>query len=392
MTDCTIFHVSEDSRLLTPLASGLSRLVDLLRAGQSFLARQSVGEPILGRSDQPQVFFCESSGSTGGAKTVRRRPESWIRSFDLNARCFGLGASDTYATFGNLGHSLTLFASLEALHQGADLLSLHGMLPKTQARQIAAARVSVLYATPTQLRLLVGGAQSAEVRELAAVRRVFAGGGKLDGQLRAQLAQLCPRAEIREFFGASETSFVTISEADTPEGSVGRAYPGVTIRIGDGAAAGQTGEIWVASPYLFDGYASGKAAETRRDGDFLSIGEMGCLDAAGNLFLRGRVSRMVTVADVNVFPEEIERAVMQMPEVSLCAVLALPDSSRGHRIACFIQARDDGGLAARIRQHCRKVLGASSVPRRIEFMSELPMLPAGKPDLQMLQRMLEAAQ
>ncbi len=389
MTQQRRFHLSEQSTLLTPEAQGMAALLAALGQGQSFVARQSAERPIQPQPGAPQMFFCESSGSTGAAKTVRRHPENWIISFEQNARSYGLGPDDTYATLGHPGHSLTLFATLEALHLGADLAALYGRLPKSQVRQVQALKVSVIYATPTQLRLLVAGARAAGIAGLPSVRRVFCGGGKLDAELRGDLLALCPGAELREFFGASETSFITISDAATPVGSVGRAYPGVTIRIGAGVKAGETGEIWVSSPYLFDGYAVGGTAETRRDGDFLSIGEMGYQDHSGNLFLRGRVSRMVTVSDVNVFPEEIEQTILRLPEVTQCAALAVPDARRGHQIVCFLQAAEDADLEPHLRRVCRDALGSQAVPRRFVFVADLPMLPAGKPDLQALQRHLE---
>ncbi|NHX27357.1 long-chain fatty acid--CoA ligase, partial [Escherichia coli] len=247
--------------------------------------------------------------------------------------------------------------------------------PERQWRRMHEAGVSVLDATPTQLRLMLAG----EGPALPALRHVFCGGGKLDPECRADLARHAPDAQILEFYGATETSFITMADADTPQGSVGRPYPGVEMLIRD-ADAGGVGEIWLRSPYLFSGYATGSSADTRWDDRFLSIGEMGYLDAQGNLFLKGRKNRMVTVADHNVFPEDIE-AVLTATSGRLSAAIPVPDAQRGHAIVAVIAGAADGALPPRLRQACSRALGPHAAPRRVLFADPFPLLPAGKPDL-----------
>lgn len=372
------FVISPQSALLTPDAPGLAALRDAVAQGGSLRLSQSRG-PL--REDGPPMLLCETSGSSGAPKVIRRRPESWQRSFAVTAEVFGIGATDRYATLGDQGHSLTLYALLEGFHLGADVASLAGLRPRAQARFLAETGISVLYATPTQLRLLLRGAEAAGLTAFPALRRIFCGGGPLDAGLATQLRARFDQADLRAFFGASETSFITLSDAATPPGSVGRPYPGVSLKID--APAGQTGEIWVASPYLFEGYASDTSSDTRRDGAWLSIGEMGYLDAAGHLFLRGRKSRMVTVADHNVFPEEIEAVLTQVPGVTACAVVHRPDAARGHRMIAFVQGT---ASEATLRAACRAALAPHTVPQRFIHLDALPLLPAGKPDLAALSR------
>ncbi|TNF17488.1 MAG: acyl--CoA ligase [Rhodobacteraceae bacterium] len=378
------FSISPRSRFLTPGAPGLGALVAALRAGASIRASQATQADPITRCDTPRpALFCETSGSSGAAKVIRRRPASWRRSFEVNRGIFALGPGERYGCFGHLGHSLTLYAVLEALHLGADIACLAGRGPKRQVDALREMAVTVLYATPSQLQLLARGAEAAGIEALPGIRRVFCGGGTLDAALRQRLARLFPDAELREFFGASETSFITISDAKTPPGSVGRAYPGVALRI----AGGEPGEIWVRSPYLFEGYDRGGSDDTRWDGDWLSIGEIGQMDARGNLFLRGRKGRMVTVADRNVFPEEIERLIGARADVVACAVLAEPDPLRGHRLHCFVE----GTAPERaLRLACRAGIGPEAVPHRFTYLARLPLLPAGKPDLQALQARIGA--
>jgi len=370
------FHLSPETRILTPEVAGLAELLHALREGLSILA-QPGATPIQAQAEQTQWLYCKSSGSTGYAKTIRRSPESWIRSFEMDQELFALGARDTYASLGNLSHSLTLFAAVAACHIGADLAMLGDCGPREQLGRLGELRASVLYATPAQLRLL---RRAAGKRQLEGLRLLFSSGGKLDHETRAGLKQLFPSAQVIEIFGATETSYMTIAGPDAPEGSVGQAYPGVEIRI-DSPDADGVGEIWIRSPFVFDGYAKGESQETRWNKGWLTIGEMGQLDESGNLFAKGRKNRMVTVADKNVFPEEIEAVLMRVPEVEIAVVCAVPDVLRGHVIHAAVQGEASPAV---LRQLCRHQIGDHAVPRSIRKVAKIPMLAAGKPDLQAL--------
>jgi long-chain acyl-CoA synthetase len=385
------FFLNPHSMAMNLDAPGVGALLAALKTNASIWASQSQPEPITLQSDERQWLLVETSGTSGKPKTVRRRPETWTVSFEITRGTYAISSADTYATLGSLGHSLSLFATLEALHIGADVCTLSSVGPRRQAQMLEAYGVTVLYATPTQLRLLVAGAAAAKISELPNVGHIFSGGGKLDQDLCAALLDLCPAARILEFFGASETSFMTISDLETPVGSVGRSYPGVELRIGTrrGIIPHKIGEVWVASPYLFDGYTSGASSDTKWDAEYLSIGEMGHLDEAGNLFLKGRINRMITVADQNVFPEEIEQVVSQMDGVEDCAVVAVPDPLRGNRIVCFVTTSLDDFRSEALRIQCRTALNPSAIPKEFIVLDEMPLLPAGKPDLPKLRALLD---
>jgi long-chain acyl-CoA synthetase len=382
MKPSTTFTLHPQSTLLTPETSEMKDVLARLQLGRSI----AVGAHNLAGAHDDQWLMVQTAGTTGAYKVIRRTPETWVKSFEVNRDAYGLTDKNVYATLGSLNHSLTLFATLEAFHLGADLCELATQGPKNQAKSIREHHVSVIYATPSQLRLLITGAQESET--FPSIRHIFSGGGKLGSDLRDALQAACPNARICEFFGASETSFITISDATTPDGSVGRPYPNVELRIGSDETTEFVGEIWVASPYLFDGYAQGSSADTKWDGEFLSIGEMGYLDSDGYLFLKGRKNRMVTVADQNVFPEEIEERVCQMAGIESCAVIATLDVSRGHKLTCFVASRSGDVDLNALRNYCRSTLAPHAVPRDFVILQEMPLLAAGKPDLSKLRALV----
>lgn len=345
-----------------------------IRTGSGF-ASGAGGVEILTTGEMPaDRFLVRSGGTTGKAKAIRRSQRSWIASFEVNRGQLRVSGDDAYGVLGPPSHSLALYAVLEAAHLGASVHAVAGLAPRRQAELLVAAGVTVLYATPTQLGLLAdAGAR------FPALRHVLCGGGRMPAALRRRLHGLAPAATVTEFYGAAETSFIAWGSDKRPEGSVGRAYPGVEIRIL--AAPGEPGEIWVAGPYLFDGYADGGSADTRRDGHFLTVGEIGRLDPDGNLYVLGRKNRMVTVADLNVFPEDIEELLLGDPEVSRCAVLPLADARRGTVLVAVVAGDLSAASRDRLIRLCRGAFGPLAAPRRILCLPDFPVTAAGKPDL-----------
>lgn len=343
--------------------------------------------PVFKTGGPRPMFETLTSGSSGAPRRIRRTQHSWIDSFEINARLFGIGAGAAVAVLGRLEHSLALYGALEALHLGAGLHLLAGLRPDRQVAALAARGIGVLYATPVQLRLLVE-AQARGLPPVPGLRHVLVGGAKFDHAARAACKAAFPGATVREFYGAAETSFIALADNDTPEGAVGRPYPGVEISVRDDGDTpvpdGTVGRIWVRSPYLFAGYASGAVPGTRWRDNWLTIGEHGAL-CAGQLYLAGRESRMVTIADQNVFPEEVEAFLLAQPGVARAAVLAQPDARRGHVLQAVIMGNAD---ATDVLAACRAGLGALKAPRRVVMRQDWPLLPSGKTDLAELERAL----
>ncbi|MCU0825920.1 MAG: AMP-binding protein [Tabrizicola sp.] len=340
---------------------------------------QVIGLPAfrLGALDEPApepgpepVFETLTSGSSGVARRIRRSQASWIASFMVNAH-FGIGPGARVAVLGRLVHSLALYGAVEGLHLGAEVHLFHALRPDRQLKALELHRISHLYATPAQLRLM-GEGQGL----LPDLRVILVGGSKLQPALHRAMREIAPGAEIREFYGSAETSFITMADAATPEGSVGRAYPGVEITL-------DKGEVWVKSPYLFENYA-GHPGSARWQGAWLSVGEMGDL-RDGFLFLHGRAGRMVTIADQNVFPEEIEALIEAMPGIWRAAVLPVPDPARGHVLVAVLQG--DTAVEAHLLAALRSQLGPLKAPKAVIWRQDWPVLPSGKTDL----RALEAA-
>lgn len=327
------------------------------------------------------VLRCLSGGTSGHPSQVRRTHASWIRCFAVNREILGLSPGDTYAVLGGLPHSLALYAAIEAVHLGADLDLLSAHSPRLQIERMRAGASTILYATPSQIGLLNTVPGPDRRRKVPSLRKLLVGGSKLQpGQIDAA-RRLFPNAGIHEFFGSTETSFISIGGPDTAPGSVGRAYPGVEIRFGDRAAAHGRGVLRVRSPYTAIGYARGKTGTARWRNGFVMTGDVGSIGTDGCLYLHGRSDRSIKVADKAVHPEEVETVIQAIEGVTEAAAVPVPDPLRGSVLTAFVRVASDGPAVSAIEQECRRALDPLKCPKRIVALNRWPLLASGKTDL-----------
>jgi long-chain acyl-CoA synthetase len=331
-----------------------------------------------------------TSGSTGLPKGYRRHHRSWTESFRHDALEFGITPDDVILAPGTLTHSLFLYALVHGLNVGARVILCRRFRPDAVVRLIENEGATVLYGVPTQLQLTIRAAGSAP---LASLRWILSSGAKWPTGAREPLRRLFPNARFAEFYGASETSFMTVAKADEgcPETSVGRAFSGAVVtirdRTGRSLPAGQTGYVFVASPFLFMNYACGEPSDLLRHGEAMSVGDIGFLDSNGFLHLVGRASRKIVTSGKNVYPEEIERALERHPAVASAAVLGAPDSSRGERLVGLVHLRTNATVsAADLISHLRDALPLYKVPRVYASVSEWPLTRSGKTDFDRLRQ------
>jgi long-chain acyl-CoA synthetase len=376
-----------DSASSTPLADrpigpALLAAITAASLGRSFRIglNGSNLEPLSGKRD---VFETQTSGSTGTPRVIVRRQQSWLTSFAVNAKLFDIGFGTKVGVLGRLSQSLCLYAAIETLSLGADLYLLDGKRPDRQAESLLQNEIAVLYATPSQMLQIMASAPS----PMPGLRYLVIGGGRLDQGLATQLAALFPNALIRQFYGAAETSFITLSDCTTPPNSVGRAYPGVEIIIktseGQPVQSGNLGQIWVKSPYLAESYLMPADQGAIWKNGYISVGEWGRL-IGQDFYLEGRGQRMVTVADQNVFLDAVEAYLCTCQGVIQAFVLAEPDSKRGHILRAIVQG--DATYEVVILQKLRQEYGTLKAPRRLSFRADWPLLPSGKPDVATLRQ------
>ncbi len=206
-----------------------------------------------------------------------------------------------------------------------------------------------------------------------------------------------------EYYAGSEGVGLTLidsAEALQRPGSVGRARKGV-LHIVDEAGhdlpAGSTGLVCFSGIAPFTYYkASDKTAARTLPGGRQTLGDIGHVDADGYLYLTDRADDMIISGGVNVYPQEIEAAIRDVPGVWDCAVVGVPDDRFGERPVAFIvpiahealtgvggapgsvSELDASTLLDAVRLHCERVLGRIKRPDAVHLIDALPRSPTGK--------------
>jgi acyl-CoA synthetase (AMP-forming)/AMP-acid ligase II len=164
-------------------------------------------------------------------------------------------------------------------------------------------------------------------------------------------------------------------------GTAGRPPRGTRLAIldddGEPVPPGVPGHIHAENEMLFDGYTSGEPRQAR-DG-MLSLGDIGHLDPQGRLFVEGRGDDMVISGGENIFPGEVEDVIARLPGVREVAVLGVPDTRFGQRLAAYIVVRAGEHLDCDAVRDCvRQRFARFAVPRDVHFVDALPRTPTGK--------------
>jgi long-chain acyl-CoA synthetase len=194
----------------------------------------------------------------------------------------------------------------------------------------------------------------------------------------------CP---ICEGYGLSETSPSASCNPVTSTqftGTIGVPLPSTSMKCVDDngveVALGQPGEIAIKGPQVMAGYWQ-RPDETAKvmtaDGYFKS-GDIGIQDERGYFKIVDRKKDMVLVSGFNVYPNEVEDIVMQMPGVAECAVVGVPDEKTGEAVKLVIVRRDPSLTEEAVKQFCHDNLTGYKRPRVVEFRTDLPKTPVGK--------------
>jgi len=342
-------------------------------------------------SPQSPFYVGFTSGSTGTPKGFRRHHRSWTESYRACVEAFGPDAQSAMLAPGRCSHSLFLFGMLLGVWSGGGAVVQDRFSAPHALDTLAQGRTPSLIAVPSQLLMMLAHAKRRAIGPITSVRLILISGARWMRDRTADLRALFPKARVVEFYGASETSFIAWMDADeqTPPAVVGRPFAHVDIDIRERLPGQDAGLIYVRSPMLFSDYVGGSADGTAalRDGDWLSVRDMGYLDEQGRLCLVGRQNRMIVTQGKNLFPEEVEALLATYPGVTQASVQGVSDPVRGQQVVAVLQTTS-GVDATALAAWCRQRLEPYKVPRRFWLATPWPQTASGKTDHPALARTL----
>ena len=273
-----------------------------------------------------------------------------------------------------------------ALHAGATAFALPTFDAATVLELLCSRRFSVFMGVPTMHRRLH---QLAGPRrfDLSHLRLMTSGSDRLPDDLFFGYQETF-NVTLLERYGMTETGMNLSNplQGERRVGSVGLPLPGVSARIVDPATDaplpdGDIGELQIKGAHVFAGYwrqPEQTAAAFTADG-WLRTGDMGLRQPDGYYTLKGRAKDLIITGGLNVYPPEVELALMEHPAVAACAVIGCPDEEWGEQVLAAIIPREGAATdEAEICAFCRERLAPYKVPRRVIFTDEFPANALGK--------------
>ena len=337
--------------------------------------------PFVRRKGTPKVII-QTSGTTGTPKAASR-----------DAAASGLGVlanllqvvpyrrDDIIYCPAPLFHSFGLATFTFATALGATLVLPEKFDPEASLELIGRHRCTAASFVPVMVRRVLSLPDEAKSRyDLSSLRIVLASGSVLSNDVRRGATELFGSV-LYDLYGSTEAGWVAIAKPDDllkEKHTVGRPVQGIEVRVMDAddnpQPKGETGEIYIRSKVMFEGYISGESTKSNGEG-WMSIGDLGHLDEDGFLYIDGRADDMVVVGGENVYPVEVEQVIEDLDGVEEVAVVGVSDDEYGQILVAFVAGSVTVGD---VTDACKKELASYKVPKQVHILDELPRNATGK--------------
>ena len=329
------------------------------------------------------AHFGYSSGSTGRPKGAVFSHAALTFANRSWADMMAVTSEDVVLSVLPLPHSFGLNGSLLApLLRGAQVVLPGGFVPDQVLATMEERRVTLFLGVATMFRRLLSVPEFARV-DLSSLRLSVSGAAPCPWDLASEWRGRAGHRILRGY-GMTELfrpiSYLASEAEDRPE-CIGRAVPGVDIRVvaEEGAESGEAdaGELWIRTPAALQGYWNDPAPALEEG--WFRTGDLARVSADGFVEITGRLRERILRGGYSVFPQEVEAVLAEHPDVAEAAVVGVPHPELGEEVAAFVVAK--AGTSPRpddLAAYCADRLARFKYPRHIRVVPELPKGPTGK--------------
>lgn len=367
----------------------VERIIEFGDAYEEWIA-SGQGNSELPDVDETDVWTIPyTSGTTGAPKGVLIPHRSRVLTFAGAAEEYGcFTAVDRFLAFAPMNHGAGIVFALAPLFFGGFVELLDHFDPELVLQRLKAGKFTGVFMVPTHFHGIFSlDPEILDANRPTSLRTIISNAAPLPQPTKKKIVEYFGEGLLHETYGSTEGGIVSNLRPEDQlrkTKCVGKRFPHTSLKIinvdGDPCGPGEVGELYSKSPYLFDGYW-GKRDETDlalRDG-WLTVGDLAMQDDEGYLYIVDRKKDMVISGGINIYPREIEEALLAHPDISDVAVIGVPDEKWGEQLKAYFvcpsaDIPDDELL--------EKFLGANlaryKIPREFERLDAIPRNAAGK--------------
>ena len=357
-------------------------------AFENFLSRG--GEPIddisVSDADISDIIF--TSGTTGAPKGAMTTHAQNVQVFESFTSAIGMNENDRYLVVNPFFHSFGYKAGwLSCLIKGAAIFPLAVYNPKEVLERIERDKITVMPGAPTIFQTLLAHPDLSK-HDISSLRVATTGATTIPVDLIRSMHEDLGIDDVFSAYGLTESTGVVSlcqkgDDFETIATTCGRPLPGTELRLvndaGEDAGSGEAGEIWVRGFHVMQGYLDmpEATAETITPDGWLKTGDIGTQDARGYIKITDRKKDMVIVGGFNVYPAEVEKALLQHPAITDVAVKGAADTRLGEVTHAHIVLKSPL-VSEDLIAWCRENMANYKVPRGVSFHDQLPRNASGK--------------
>jgi long-chain acyl-CoA synthetase len=308
----------------------------------------------------------------------------------ITCRGFGVPVrAHTHLVCGPLYHAGPFVGAFNSLHVGGTVVLMEHWTPEDCLRLIEQFHVESTQMVPTMFhRLLSLPEDVRNAADVSSLKSVFHTGAPCPVAVKQRMMDWWGPV-VYETYGGTEgaATIATPRSWLRKPGTVGKPIFGVTVHIvgedGEDLPVGQVGEIWIESAVgPSEYYKDPEKTSKMQRGKMVTLGDVGYLDEDNFLFLRDRKIDLIISGGANIYPAEVEAALLEDPVIADVAVIGVPDEEWGEQVKAIVELRPgiEAGdpTASDIIERCRDRIARYKCPRSIDFIEHLPRLPNGK--------------
>ncbi|MBV1895811.1 MAG: long-chain-fatty-acid--CoA ligase [Rhodobacteraceae bacterium] len=326
-----------------------------------------------------------TSGTTSKPKGVALSHGNYINDIEHVASVFLPGHESVNLQMSPMYHAAKVWSLMHLTYGGTTILE-RQFDPSRALEIIQAEKVTAFFSVPTMLYQMMELPNFGSF-DISSLERISYGAAAITGA-RLQQAQRHFGNRLYHSYGLTEStshcSMLTADDHERAVGSIGKGLKGVELRVvdaqGNETATDEIGEIVARGKNIMVGYwqMPEATAQTVIDG-WLHTDDLGRRDEQGFVYVVDRKKDIVISGGVNIYPREVEDVIGHHPDVSEVAVLGVSHASWGESLLAAIVLMPSKQVSdAEILAYCRDHLGGYKVPKRIEFVDELPKTASGK--------------